>query len=248
MIDGMNTDNSPPVKLPVPLKYASLFLGGGSLVYFFCFLILGPRVSICLTSDPASALIANIGLSLLFFIQHSLMVRRAFKKRAARYLPERFEPAVYAIVSGLTLTLVVLFWQHSDMVFLILPVWLKPVQGLMVLICLAGFLWASRSLDSLDPMGIRPRRQSRPDQPVFKIAGPYQYVRHPMYFFTLVLIWSTTVFTLDRLVFNLLWTAWICAGARWEERDLVRLFGRDYCDYQSAVPMLLPVKPRLKDR
>jgi protein-S-isoprenylcysteine O-methyltransferase Ste14 len=45
---------------------------------------------------------------------------------------------------------------------------------------------------------------------------------------------------LDRLLFNVLWTVWMVAGTRWEEKDLAGEFGDDYRSYQRTVPMLLP--------
>jgi methanethiol S-methyltransferase len=56
----------------------------------------------------------------------------------------------------------------------------------------------------------------------------------------LVLIWSVPEISLDRLVFNALWTAWIVIGTILEERDLVTEFGDRYRHYQKVVPMLLP--------
>jgi protein-S-isoprenylcysteine O-methyltransferase Ste14 len=67
-------------------------------------------------------------------------------------------------------------------------------------------------------------------------------VRHPLYFFTLVLIWSSPDITLDRLLFNVLFTGWIVMGTRLEERDLVAEFGEHYRAYQRYVPMLIPYK------
>ncbi|MFW6284408.1 MAG: methyltransferase family protein, partial [Desulfosalsimonas sp.] len=72
--------------------------------------------------------------------------------------------------------------------------------------------------------------------------GPYKFVRHPLYFFSLLMIWSCPDITADRLVFNVLWSGWIVTGAWLEEKDLVRDLGRQYRDYQKSVPMLIPWK------
>ena len=56
---------------------------------------------------------------------------------------------------------------------------------------------------------------------VFVARGPYRYVRHPLYLFMLLLIWSTPRFSTDRFLFNVLWTAWIIIGTKLEERDLL---------------------------
>ena len=72
------------------------------------------------------------------------------------------------------------------------------------------------------------------------MRGPYRYIRHPRYAFLLVLFWSTSRLTSDRLLFDLLWTAWVIAAVHWEERDLLAAFGEPYRQYQRAVPMLVP--------
>jgi protein-S-isoprenylcysteine O-methyltransferase Ste14 len=67
-------------------------------------------------------------------------------------------------------------------------------------------------------------------------------VRHPLYFFSLIMFWSCPGLTADRLLFNLMWTTWIIAGTVLEERDLLREFGDGYREYQKKVPMLIPYK------
>jgi hypothetical protein len=56
----------------------------------------------------------DAGLSMLFFVQHSWMVRRSSKQRLARIMPKHFLDAVYAIASGIALLAVVLLWQEAD--------------------------------------------------------------------------------------------------------------------------------------
>ena len=76
----------------------------------------------------------------------------------------------------------------------------------------------------------------------FSVRGPYRWVRHPFYSFTLVLIWSSPEVTADRLLFNVLFTVWIVIGTRLEEGDLVAIFGEAYRHYQRDVPMLVPYR------
>jgi protein-S-isoprenylcysteine O-methyltransferase Ste14 len=101
-----------------------------------------------------------------------------------------------------------------------------------------------RSLEGFDTFGLAPLkthlsgRQLRP--PNFVLRGPYLWVRHPLYFFVLVLIWSAPDVSSDRLLFNVLWTLWIVLGAVLEEKDLVSEFGETYRHYQKNVPMLFP--------
>jgi len=56
------------------------------------------------------------------------------------------------------------------------------------------------------------------------------------------MIWSYPDLTADRLLFNVLWSAWIAVGTLLEERDLTVTLGQQYKDYQSRVPMLIPCR------
>ena len=62
----------------------------------------------------------------------------------------------------------------------------------------------------------------------------------PPYFSVLILIWTSPEVTADRLLFNVLWTAWMVVATILEEKDLVADFGDVYRDYQRMVPMLIP--------
>jgi protein-S-isoprenylcysteine O-methyltransferase Ste14 len=56
----------------------------------------------------------------------------------------------------------------------------------------------------------------------------------------ILMIWSCPNLTIDRLLFNVLWTLWIVIGSIFEERDLIAEFGDTYREYQKQVPMLIP--------
>lgn len=211
-------------------------LGAGSLALFGLFLWTGAFGVI----DLPMALAWDAALCLLFFLQHSGMVRRSFRARLNRFLPEYSHGAVYAVASGAALLLLVGLWQPS-------PVTLYTVQGAgrwllgaVLLLSLAGVLWGIASLREFDAFGIQAllSRQLRPSK--LTIKGPYRLVRHPFYCCAIVALWAAPVLSLDRLLLNILFTAWIVFGATLEERDLRRAFGEDYQAYQRAVPMLFP--------
>jgi protein-S-isoprenylcysteine O-methyltransferase Ste14 len=114
-----------------------------------------------------------------------------------------------------------------------------------------GFYWCFWALGSFDAFGLSPimnnLRGKDPEPIPFVFRGPYRWVRHPLYFFSLLLIWSCPDLSLDRLLYNILWSTWIIVGSVLEERDLVADFGEPYRDYQRKVPMLIPWRIRPAD-
>ena len=222
----------------------STVLGGGSLLLFGAFLIAGPFSVIRFDASEGQVLIWNGFLSILFFIQHSGMIRAAFRTWLSSAIPSHYHPAIYAIVSGVVLTFVVLLWQTSQTVYFRIQGPLQVLPHVISLLAIAGFIWGVQALGTFDAFGRIPivvhlrGKQLRP--PDFVLRGPYLWVRHPLYFFMLVLIWSTPNMTSDRLLFNVLWTFWIVLGSYLEEKDVVADFGERYRDYQKTVPMLLP--------
>ncbi len=231
------------------LIFLTLAIGGGSLLLFTWFLLLGTPWPIDIVRSEPARLVWDSLLCLVFFVQHSGMVRRSAKERMAKYMPGIYPPALYSIASGLALLALIFLWQPASQ-FL----WHLHGAGRWLSVCIAvaaiaGFIWGTRALGQFDPFGTLPLKAALggacPPPVPFVARGPYRYVRHPLYFFMLVLIWSTPRLSTDQLLFNVLWTIWIIIGTRLEERDLIRDFGDTYRKYQLSVPMLLPL-PRIR--
>jgi len=187
----------------------------------------------------------DAALSLLFFVQHSGMVRTRVRARMATVIAPIYQPAIYAIGSGLALLAVVLLWQPSAIrIFALTRPWRHVAQGL-ALAALVRVAWGIYSLRSFDPLGVVPlarHLRSKPSPPCpFTVGGAYRFVRHPLYLAILVLFWSCPDMTADRLLLDGLWTAWMVVGTLWEEADLVAEFGDAYRSYRRAVPMLIPL-------
>jgi protein-S-isoprenylcysteine O-methyltransferase Ste14 len=70
--------------------------------------------------------------------------------------------------------------------------------------------------------------------------GLYRYVRHPLYTFSLLFLWLSASMTVNSIVVYLALTLYVFVGAFFEERKLLREFGKDYADYRAGTPMLIP--------
>jgi protein-S-isoprenylcysteine O-methyltransferase Ste14 len=238
-------DKSRPSRLgPQLARVLSALFGITALVAFIVFLFTGPWHHLVLYRDTAAVLAFDASLSAAFFAQHSGMIRRSFKAWFAGLAPEYYHGAIYSIAAGICLYCVMLFWQVSEPVLLTVNEPLRLAMRALFLAALGGIVWSNLALRSFDVFGLRAischlRGTSDPVASLTE-RGPYRWVRHPQYFFILVMIWSYPGLTADRLLFNVLWSAWIVVGTLLEERDLVVTLGDRYREYQSRVPMLIP--------
>jgi protein-S-isoprenylcysteine O-methyltransferase Ste14 len=72
------------------------------------------------------------------------------------------------------------------------------------------------------------------------INGLYRYVRHPLYTFSLAILWLAPSMTVNSFIVYAALTIYVLVGIIFEERKLLREFGQEYAAYKSITPMLLP--------
>jgi methanethiol S-methyltransferase len=79
-------------------------------------------------------------------------------------------------------------------------------------------------------------------QPELTTEGLSEFVRHPLYVGILLFIWGSFGFfaTESYLTTALFLSLYIRIGIYFEEKKLVRTFGKKYEEYQKNVPMLIP--------
>jgi len=221
-------------------------IGGGTLLLFMVYLYIGSLKLVTLGLSESDILLLDAFLCLLFFVQHSVMIRKSFRERLARFLPSEYDSAFFAIVAGFVLLMLLVHWQESSYLIAAPQGILWWLLRAVFFLSLAGFAWSLWALGEFDPFGILPilnhlHATRKPEMPL-TYRGPYRLVRHPILMVMILMIWSYPKLTLDRLLFNVLFTVWIVVGTLLEERDLVRSFGNDYLAYQQRVPMLIPYR------
>jgi protein-S-isoprenylcysteine O-methyltransferase Ste14 len=134
------------------------------------------------------------------------------------------------------------------------PLWRAPapwrwlmlaVQG-VGLLGLIGAVFHTRVGEFAGLAQLRPGYDLQRKEPM-RLTGLYCVVRHPIYFFGLLLVWFSPDITLNGLTFALLATLYFYFGARHEEEGLRQEFGPIYDLYRQHVPMLLPRPRRCAD-
>lgn len=193
-----------------------------------------------------------IVLVLGFGLLHSLTADRRLKERVARWIGQRaydgWYRLTYNVISVLLLApaLVTLVTMDSTILYRV-PGWLAPGFLIVQLVGVVGLIVATLQIDFWRFAGVsqaiaylRGDALPLPPEPL-QTGGMYAWVRHPLYFFSLLAIWFVPVMTDGLLAFNLAATAYFLVGSLVEERRMLRAFGEEYASYQQHVPWIFPL-------
>jgi methanethiol S-methyltransferase len=200
----------------------------------------GPEGSIAIALAIDGALLA------LFALQHSIMARPWFKRAWTRLVPEPVERSTYVLFSSVALLL--LFWQWRPIGGVIWNVHEEIARMIILGLYVTGLLIVLLStflIDHFDLFGLRQvylyMRGRKYQHLEFRTPFFYRYVRHPLYFGWLLTFWSAPVMTVAHLFFAAMTTVYILTAIRFEEADLITVYGETYLRYRKQVPMILPV-------
>ena len=113
----------------------------------------------------------------------------------------------------------------------------------LALLALGGFLRTLKDYDTQEFLGLRQWKSHTrqvEDQEHFHLSWFHRFVRHPWYFFALVLIWTRDMSTAT-LLSGVIMTAYFIVGSRLEEKKLLVYHGEVYRRYMQRVPGLIPL-------
>lgn len=186
---------------------------------------------------PGFGLLALLWLG--YFCIHSLTASHGVKQWvAARYprIDYRYR-LVYVVTACVTLVPPLgLMWLLADT-----PLWAWCGAGFWIangaaLLALGGFWHSTRVYDMDVFLGFRP---GVPQQPSLRLSTAHRFVRHPWYFYGLIIIWTRDM-DAARLTSAVCITLYILVGSWLEERKLVTEYGKAYQYYRQRVPALIP--------
>ena len=196
-----------------------------------------------------ASVVIIVGYAALYAILHSWLASQRMKdwtRRSFGPTTDRWYRFAYNLVGAVTLLpfLPMLVWLPDKVLYTLSPPWLW-LALLGQLIAAAGILyglwqtnvWHFLGLCQLFDIPLDGREDCRPPLVVF---GLYRWVRHPLYFWGLVLIWLTPQMTVNRLALFASFSVYLYVGTFFEERRLVAEFGDDYRAYQRQVPRMIP--------
>lgn len=185
-----------------------------------------------------------------FALLHSLTADQRVKSAFAGIFGERFYQGWYRIfynlLSVILLVPVTLLWLPGGETLWRIPAGLQIVFLILSVIGLIGAALSILQIDSGQFVGIAQvvaylRGDALPlaTKPL-TITGLYRFVRHPLYFFSLLAMWFVPIMTTHLFAFNMMATLYFVFGSLIEERRMLRIFGDDYTQYQQQVAWLIP--------
>jgi methanethiol S-methyltransferase len=205
---------------PATLIFLATFLG---LVAFVAGVRPGSAAS---DPNPWRAALADIGLVLVFGLQHSVMARQGFKRMWMRIVPSPVERATYVLAASLALATPIWFWQP-------LPgtVWrIEGSAGAAVMGAVFAFggatvLFTTFLIDHFELFGLRqawayasgrsmPEPRFKTERLPSRAPSVATRVHHRAF-------WAAPVMTMDRLAIAALLTVYIVTALVFEERDLI---------------------------
>lgn len=196
-------------------------------------------------SPLSVAFAVDLGLLILFGIQHTVMARPGFKAIWTKLIPPPAERSTYVLFSSAAMFL--MFWQWRPMGGTIWNV--DSGHGRIALHVLYALGWAivlatTFLINHFDLFGLRQVVLQLIGRPYtglrFRTPGPYKLVRHPLYVGWVTVFWSTPDMTAAHLLFAVGLTIYILIAIRYEERDLVAIHS-EYAEYRRRVPMMVPI-------
>ena len=197
------------------------------------------------TLSVGSAVVIDLALIALFGVQHSVMARPGFKRAWTKFVPPPVERSMYVLLASLALIVLFRFWQPIDAtVWSVRNPLASDVLWLLFwlgwgLVLVSTFLINHFELFGLQQAWFHNRHREE-QAPRLREPSLYRFVRHPMMLGFFFAFWATPLMTAGHLLLAAGMSAYILIALRYEERDLVGVFGADYENYRGRVGMLFP--------
>jgi protein-S-isoprenylcysteine O-methyltransferase Ste14 len=176
---------------------------------------------------------------------HSWLASFQAKRLARRIFGpgvDRFYRLAFVLLAVVTLlpVLAMAAFLPSRVLWVIPTPWLfltLTIQFLAMVLLVATAL----ETDVMAFAGVRQvLRPNQADENELVVSGLYRFVRHPLYFFSIILFWLFPYMTDLLLAFFLAGTLYFLLGTIPEERKLAATFGEAYEKYRQEVPWMIP--------
>lgn len=181
-----------------------------------------------------------------YFTLHSLLASGFLKEKIASLMGKgyRFYRLIYNLIALGGFAGIVWYQQSLTAIWLVPSDFLMRLAGgITIIIGLFTGLVAILKYNLGEFSGLSYlRKPHTPGGDVLVTSGLNRYVRHPLYFATIIILtgYLLTSFTNHSLLFVFITFCYLIIGTILEERKLIDTFGEEYLEYKRNVKMLIP--------
>ncbi len=198
------------------------------------------------------AKIFAIVLGVAFFgFTHTVMASLGFKRKLAEKIGDKiaFYRMFYTLFSTVEFFAILYVIPKINITVYDLQF---PFDVIVYAVQFAAFLalvWTGLSFDWKEFVGISQiiryfkgeyKIEELDEKPEFRISGPFKYMRHPVYFFSIIFLGARPQMDVTYLTLFIAGTIYFIVGAYFEEKKLIKIFGETYIRYKQEVPFMFP--------
>ena len=182
-------------------------------------------------------------LWILYVVLHSFFADALVKQRIEKAISWfRYYRLSYSLFAALSLALLLWYQFSLQSIWLYSSVFIRYclsvifiVPGLIIMIiCIRKYFYELSGIQALENKPV--------EMPTLQQTGLHKYVRHPLYFGTLLFVWGLFLLlpTLSNFIAVVVLTIYVLIGIHLEEQKLVLEYGEQYEQYSKKVPKLIP--------
>jgi len=194
-----------------------------------------------------------IFLFALFGYSHSLLASNKIKRFAVSYAGNyiAFYRLVYNILSTVTVYALFKILPHPDIIIYDLKYPYDFIILVPQFISLAGFIWSLKFINVKEFLGVSQIERwfnnqydvnELDENLTLRIRGAYRFMRHPLYFFSIMFLLFRPVMDIFYLTCLICIIIYFYIGSYYEEKRLIEKFGEEYIKYKKEVPVIFPAK------
>lgn len=205
-----------------------------------------------------NVLIIVFSLTFFAFI-HSFLassrVKQIIYNKGKRFLP--FYRLLYNIISVVILFIIYLNLPPSNVTIYDLPYPYDFIMFTLQTLSLAGLAYTLKYFSAKEFLGLSQIKrwynknydfENLDEESTFRTDGLYSFMRHPVYFFSILFLLFRPYMDLNYFVIFICLVIYFYMGSIYEEKKLVEKFGDKYIQYQEIVPRIVPFKTILRHK
>ena len=181
-------------------------------------------------------------LWVLYVVLHSFFADATVKKRIQKLIGSRYYRLSYSLFAAISLALLLWYqfslqssWLFTSQLIRYGPSIIFIIPGLIIMIiCIRKYFYELSGVQALENKPV--------ETPTLQQTGLHKYVRHPLYFGTLLFVWGLFFLmpSLSNLIAVIAIAIYVLLGIHLEEQKLVLEYGEQYKQYTKRVPKLIP--------